>query len=334
MIVNAKQVATILGVSQSTISRAFTPNASISPATRERVLKIASEIGYQPNAIARSLITKRSNIVGIVISNPTNPYYPEVLAQFSRQLRSIGFQSLLFNVPESKDVEKELPNLLQYQVDAVVIISATITPETAAQCASNGRLVVLFNLYVPDADIAAVSCDNADGGRQVANYVAACGYRRPAFAAGVAESSTSMDRERGFIERLRELGIPLHARVDGEAFSYEAGRAAALSLRASGPDVIFFANDLMAIGGMDALRYEVGMRIPDDIAVVGFDDQPMAAWDSYNLTTVHRPIGRMVELTVDLLNRSAKGLDIPAVPQFVPVTLVERESSRPRRTPG
>jgi DNA-binding LacI/PurR family transcriptional regulator len=328
--VNAKQIATLLGVSQSTISRAFTPDASISPAMRERVFKAANELGYHPNAIARSLITKRSNIVGIVISNPTNPYYPEVLAQFSRLLRGSGFQSLLFNVPDSKDVEKELPNLLQYQVDAVVVVSATVTSEVARRCAAERKLLVLFNLYVPGAEIAAVSCDNADGGRQVADYVAACGYRRPAFAAGVAASSTSMDRERGFTERLHALGLPLHARAGGDAFSYEAGRAAALSLCEARPDVIFFANDLMAIGGMDALRFEAGLRIPDDIAVIGFDDQPMAAWASYRLTTVYRPIARMVELTVDMLIRNAQGAPVAAAPHFVPVNLIKRQSSGPR----
>jgi DNA-binding LacI/PurR family transcriptional regulator len=144
----------------------------------------------------------------------------------------------------------------------------------------------------------------------------------------VADSSTSADRESGFVGRLRELGVPLHARAGGQGFSYEAGRAAALSLLASRPDVVFFANDLMAIGGMDALRYEAGQRIPQDIAVIGFDDQPMAAWSSYKLTTVHRPISRMVEMTVDILSRSSRGLAIEPIPHFVPVELIERESSR------
>jgi DNA-binding LacI/PurR family transcriptional regulator len=328
--VNAKQVATLLGVSQSTVSRAFTPTASISPDMRDRVLQAAQEVGYRPNAIARSLITRRSNIVGIVISNPTNPYYPEVLAQFSQALRAIGLQSLLFNIPDSADVEKELPSLLQYQVDSMVLISATIREEVARRYAEEQKLLVLFNLYVPGAEIAAVSCDNIDGGRQVADYVARCGYRRPAFAAGVGTASTSVDRERGFTERLRELGIPLHVRADGNAFSYEAGQMTALSLIQCSPDVIFFANDLMAIGGMDALRTEAGLRIPQDVAVIGFDDQPMAAWDSYSLTTVHRPIDRMVQLTADLLNRHERHEPIEAKPHFVPVSLVERRSSGPK----
>jgi DNA-binding LacI/PurR family transcriptional regulator len=328
MTINAKTIAAKLGVSQSTISRAFTPDASISPKTRQRVLKAAAEFGYQPNAIARSLITRRSSIVGIVISNPTNPYYPEVLAEFSRQLREVGLQSLLFNVPDSKDVEKELPNLLQYQVDAIVLVSSTISTAAAQRCAENGRLVVLFNLYVPNGEIAAVSCDNAQGGSLVADYVAANGYKRPAFVAGVADSSTSMDREWGFTTRLRELGIALHARAGGEAFSYDAGRAAALSIVPERPDIIFFANDLLAIGGMDALRYDAGLKVPGDIAVIGFDNQPMASWGSYQLTTVNRPVSRMVEVTVALLSRSAKGEDVPAVPHFVPVELVERESAR------
>lgn len=326
----AREVARELGLSQSTVSRALSSSPNVSPVTRLRVVEAAAKFGYQPNAIARGLITGRSNIVGIVIANLTNPFYPEMLEQFSLRLQEVGMQSLLFNIPPSKRVDDELPRLLQYQVDALVIISSVVSPSTAALCAAHRRPVVLFNLYVAGSDIPAICCDNVTGGRMVADYLVARGHRRMAFAAGRTGSPTNDDRERGFIARLREHGLSLHARVGGDSYTYEAGRAAAKALVPDKPDAIFFANDLMAMGGIDALRHEERLRVPDDISVVGFDDVPMASWLAYGLTTVHRPIALMVDQTVAMLARSAKGEHLPVTPQLVPVSLVERHSTRAR----
>ncbi len=326
----AREVARELGLSQSTVSRALSANANVAPDTRLRILEAAAKLGYQPNAIARSLITRRSNIVGIVIANLTNPFYPEMLERFSLRLQEVGMQSLLFNIPPSKKVDDELPRLLQYQVDALVIISSVVSPSTAALCAAHNRPLVLFNLYVAGSDIAAICCDNVAGGGMVADYLIDRGHRRIAYAAGRTGSPTNDDRERGFIGRLRERGAVLHARVGGDVYTYEAGRAAAKALAAQKPDAIFFANDLMAMGGMDALRYELKLRVPEDISVVGFDDVPMAGWLAYDLTTVHRPVALMVDQTVEMLARTAKGETMPDTPQFVPVNLVERRSTAKR----
>jgi DNA-binding LacI/PurR family transcriptional regulator len=330
--VTARAVAQALGISQSSVSRAFTRDASISPAMRAKIVQAADQLGYKPNAIARSLITRRTNIVGIVMANLTNPFYPEVLEQLTMRLQGAGRQTLLFNVPPGKDVDDELPLLLQYQVDAVIITSATVSSAMARTCAERGTPVVLFNRYVPGAAVAAVACDNVEGGRAAAEHLVGLGHTKPAFVAGRIDTTTNLDRERGFVERLNELGVALHARDGGDEYTYESGYAAALRLigRPEPPDAIFFANDILAIGGIDALR-EAGVRVPDDISIIGFDNIPVAGWAPYSLTTLRQPVHEMVELTVEMLERAALGMLPDPAPCFVPAVLVERRSTRARR---
>jgi DNA-binding LacI/PurR family transcriptional regulator len=330
--VTARAVAQALGISQSSVSRAFTRDASISPAMRARIVQAADQLGYKPNAIARSLITRRTNIVGIVMANLTNPFYPEVLEQLTIRLQAGGRQTLLFNVPPGKDVDDELPLLLQYQVDAVIITSATVSSAMARTCAERGTPVVLFNRYVPGAAVAAIACDNVEGGRAAAEHLIRQGHARPAFVAGRTDTTTNLDRERGFVERLKELGVALHARDGGGEYTYESGFASALRLirLPEPPDAIFFANDILAIGGIDALR-EAGVRVPDDVSIIGFDNIPVAGWAPYSLTTMRQPIREMVELTAELLERAALGVLPDHAPRFVPAVLVERRSTSERR---
>jgi DNA-binding LacI/PurR family transcriptional regulator len=329
--VTARELARTLGISQSTVSRAFTQDASISPQMRARVVQAADRLGYKPNAIARSLITRRTNIVGIVMANLTNPFYPDVLERLTLRLQAAGRQTLLFNVPPGKDVDDELPLLLQYQVDAVVVTSATVSSEMARTCTERGTPVVLFNRYVPGLAVAAVACDNRAGGRSVADHLIGLGHRRPAFVAGKADTTTNLDRQRGFIERLAELAVPLHAHESCADFTYDAGYAAAARLmrRPDPPDAIFFANDIMAIGGLDALR-ESGAGVPADVSVMGFDDIPVAAWTSYSLTTMRQPVPEMVDITADLLANAVRGAFPEPAVRFVAATLVERRSTRAR----
>ena len=271
--ITAQRIAKKLGVSQSTVSRAFTHTASIHPKTRERVIKAANLLGYQPNVIARSLITRRTNIVAVVMSNLTDPFYPLVLEQLAQRIQSSGRQLLFFMIPPGKHVDEVLPSVLQYRVDAILITSSTVSSRMAAVCVAEGIPVVLFNRYVPGLKVAAVCCDNIAAGRTVADYLSSAGHVRPAFVSGENDVTTTLDRARGFSARLGELGIDLYADEIGGDFTYAAGYDAARRLisRGPAPDCIFFASDIMAIGGIDAIR-EAGLRVPEDISVVGFDD--------------------------------------------------------------
>ena len=174
----------------------------------------------------------------------------------------------------------------------------------------------MVNRYVSDPSFCAVSADNEDGGRRVAAFLLAGGHQRLAFIAGVADASTSVDRERGFFEGAVEAGTRHPLRAEGH-FTYDGGRAAAVDLMqsASPPDAIFCASDIMAMGAMDAIRYELGLRVPEDVSVVGFINSAEAAWNSYRLTTVSVDVELMCRKSVAML---AELMDDP----------------RPRTSPG
>lgn len=333
--ITAQQLANKLRLSQSTISRAFTESASIHPETKALVLNAASSMGYQPNIIARSLITRRTNIVAVVVANLTDPFHPLVIEQLAHKIQSSGRQLLLFLIPPGKHVDDALPSLLQYKVDAILITSATVSSRMASSCAAQGSPVVLFNRYVPGARVPAICCDNVAGGRAAADYLSASGHVRPAFVAAEVDTTTNRDRAQGFFGRLEELGLSLHAHEIGGQFSYTAGYEAARRLvqRRRLPDSIFFASDILAIGGIDAIR-AANLRVPDDISVVGYDDVPVAGLASYELTTIRQPIPQMVDVTVKVL-----GLDSPKIRKprnkihFLEGVMIERNTVRKRLRP-
>lgn len=296
-----RELAKALGISQSTISRAFSDGATISPKMRAKVLEAAREAGYQPNVIARSLTTRRSGIIGIVIANMANPFYVSILQPLTRRLQQMGLQTLLFGVQSGQQIDSQLPLLLQYNVDAIIVMTGTISAETAKSWAEADRMVLPFSYTIPDLDLPSVSCDNEAGGRAVAQYLVQQGHRRPAFVGGHPQSATSIARGRGFAAALQELGTPLFGRIETGEYTYEGGYAAALELGRTRPDAIFFADDIMALGGMDALRFGLGLKVPDDISVIGFDNIPQAGWPTYELTTFAQPVGAMVDAAVKLL---------------------------------
>ena len=170
---SSNDVARVARVSQSTVSRVFSQSDAVTQKTKDKVLAAARKLGYKPNAIARSLITRRTDIVGIVMADITNPFYPTVLEKLTQRLQSTGRRALLFNVNPDRDVDDTLPLLLQYQVDAIVITSATISSEMTDECVRLGTPVILFNRYVPGVQVSAVSCDNVAGGRLVAALTSA-----------------------------------------------------------------------------------------------------------------------------------------------------------------
>jgi len=158
-------VAELAGVSQSTVSRTFTLGASVSEKARQKVLTAAAELGYQPNAIARSLSKQHTNIVGIIMGRITSPFHPYVLEKFIKEFQSVGKQALLFSTPPESDIDDLLELVLQYQVDALIVTSATISPKMADACDRNGTTVVLFNRYVLGANVNAICSDNIHPGK-------------------------------------------------------------------------------------------------------------------------------------------------------------------------
>lgn len=326
--VTSVDVARLAGVNQSTVSRAFSEAGNVAPQTRARVLAAAQQLGYMPNAIARSLITRRTGIVGIVVAGITSPFQPYVLEKLIQELGRIGRQALVFSAAPGQEVDDILPTALQYRADALIVTSATLSSEKVEECARNGTPVVLFNRYMPGQRVSAVGCDNVGGARVVADRLLDAGHRRLAYVAGSRNTSTNRDREAGFTGRARERGTPVALRVQAE-YSYESGHEAARRLleRDDPPDAIFCASDITALGVIDLAR-ERGVRIPEELSIVGFDDIPMASWSAYSLTTIRQPVDQMIAATLEVVLERIEAPAAEPMLRFFPGTLVERRSAR------
>jgi DNA-binding LacI/PurR family transcriptional regulator len=220
-------VARLAGVSQAAVSRTFTPGASISAETRAKVLAAAEQLGYRPNVIARSLIKHSTKIIGIVLVRFWNPFYWRVFKEFTQKLQDMGYWTLLLNAAYDQEVEDTLPMALQYQVDGIIITSATLSSKMADECVRTGTPVVLFNRYVLGTRAHAVCCDNVSAARLVADALLDGGHQRLAYIAGEAGSSTNRDREQGFTQRLQERGYSSWLFESGNEYTYESGYAAA-----------------------------------------------------------------------------------------------------------
>ena len=326
-------VARLAGVSQSAVSRCFTAGASVSDAMRDKVQEAARKLGYQPNAHARSLITGRSRIIGLVLSALENLFYPAVLERLAKRLQQDGYHLLIF-IGDNANSDDLVEEILQYNVDGIVMGATTLSSALAQRCADASIPVVLFNRVMASGSAGAVSSvrsDNVGGGREMARFLVAGGHKRIAYIAGREDSSTNLEREQGFREGLAELGQRIYARAIGN-YDVDQARQAARDLFASAadrPDAVFVAGDLMAIVVLDTLRHELGLAVPQDVSVVGFDNVPQAAWASYELTTFEQPVQPMVEATVALLQSYLREAQTPPSRNLVvPGQLIIRQSAR------
>lgn len=312
--VTSAEVARLAGVSQSAVSRVFTPGASVSAKTMEKVRAAAEELGYRPNVLARSLITGRTRIIGLVVAYLENQFYPMALELLSRALQARGYHILVFMAENSTErVAQVMSELLDYQVDGIITASVAMSNDLTTRCDGAGIPVVMFNRGQDDARLSEVTSDNVNGARRAAEFLIKGGHKRIAHVMGWQGSSTGRDRAEGFKQAMQAAGLQPFAMVDG---TYSREKAAAVTRELcqgpERPDAIFVGNDHMAFAVMDTLRHELGLRVPQDVSVVGYDDVPMAAWPAYGLTTIRQPVNRMVEATVAaLLNQIEGGSSAP-----------------------
>ena len=301
--ITSLDVARRAGVSQSAVSRVFTPGRSASARTAEKVRQAAEELGYRPNVLARSLITGQSRVIGLVVAYLDNYFYPEVVEKLSNALQARGYHVMMFMAQQTAgNIDDVVDEILDYQVDGIVTASVALSSDLAARCQAAGVPVVLFNRTQDDPRLSAVSSDNFKGGQKLAEFLVASGHRRIAHIAGWEGAATQRDREAGFVDGLARAGLGMHARAVGN-FKHEDAAEAARRLMSGPdkPDAIFVANDHMAFAVMDVLRSELGLDIPGDISIVGFDDVPPAGWPAYDLTTVRQDGSAMVAQTVEML---------------------------------
>lgn len=299
--VTSYDVATVAGVSQSAVSRCFKPGASVSKATYARVMQAATELDYTPNAAARSLNTRRSNLVALIVSHLVTLHYPELLAELSRQFSLRGMRILLFSQPHEADIGDILSEVWQHQVDGVVV-AARLSDQQVSEFERRQLPFVLFNRNLRDRNVNAIVCDQAGAARTMVARLAAAGHKRFAMIDGLG-SMLAQERARGVAERLAELGLPPPLTVSGNHDYASGARGLHEIIERLGhlPDAIICGNDVMAIGCLDAARHELKIDVPGQLSVTGFDGIAPASWLSYKLTTLRQPVRQMAQATVEML---------------------------------
>lgn len=294
------------------------------------MFQAAKQLGYVPNRLARG-IKSRSNLIGILMSDFENPAYLPLLDYFTFNIQQRQCRSMLLNIGSDMDTEQAVDLMTSYRIDGIVVISSHLPSEIVNDCKEKGLPIVSFCRPLKNEETTAVYCDNISGGQMAADLLYDLGYKFPCFIGGPLAATSTVDRQRGFISRLIDLGMKQWLTIEGGAYSYDAGYQATLKLFDSGnqPDAFFYADDIMACGGMDALRYELNLKIPDDVGVIGVDDIRLARSKSYSLTTISQPFSAMVEETINLLFELIEEDDAEfGKHRVLPCELIQRDSTR------
>jgi DNA-binding LacI/PurR family transcriptional regulator len=326
---SSTDVARLAGVSQSAVSRAFSEGKSVSPETRSKVLKAAKKLGYSPNFIPRILLQHRSHLVAVVISGTSNPFYALALEEFTKALQKTGHQVLLIHIDSDHALDGVLPKLASYRVDAMVSALPVLSEEAAQSLARIRIPTISFNTPVKNAWIASICADSAGGAAAIADLFVRRGATSFGFIAGSGRSHASKERLRGYRDALRKSGFT-HIETATGGYHYDGGYRAVLSFHERGhmPGAIFCANDLMALGALDALRSTLKLRVPEDVMVAGFDDVPEASWRSYGLTTIVQDCRMMVaDAVVVLQEMMSSGRSAGGILRVVPCKLIERSTT-------
>jgi len=298
--VTSVDVAGEAGVSQATVARVFASPHKVSSSTKAKVQAAADRLGYVPNAIARSLKSQRTNIIGAVVP-AYGEYWQGVLTAFSRQLAEQGQQLLLFSFTDTDHVEQALAAVEQYRLDGLVMASATIGSRQLHRMGNRDLPLVAFNQPAASGIIPSVSVDNESGSRHLAEHLVEAGAADAVFVGGVAATSTDQLRYRGAAQAFGANGIACPYVAAG-AFTYEAGYQAAgrLLARDTLPAAVMVAADELAFGVMDGLRGG-GVSIPGEVMISGFDGLPQAGWAGYDLTTLVQDTGLLVQRAIEAM---------------------------------
>ena len=327
-----KEVARAAEVSVATVSHVINRTRFVSPALAERVRLAMQDLGYTPDATARSLRIRRTQTIGLLVPDNSNPFFAELSQVIEEAGFEAGYTTILGNSAEQADRERRyVEALVAKRVDGLIIAPSRDDDGTLEAILAPSKVPVVVidrDVHLPGADV--VLYDSEAGSHAATRYLLGLGHRRISFVAGPADVEPAAARLRGFLRALAEAGVAPGAVVDAD-FHYRGGLAAADRLLASGerPTAIFAANDLMAAGVLRALAAR-GLRVPDDISVVGFDDAPLAEMVSPALTTVRQPLQEMAQTAVSMLLQRIGGESGGPRRRVLTTELVVRESATAR----
>jgi DNA-binding LacI/PurR family transcriptional regulator len=315
-------VAQRAGVSVATVSRSYTVPDAVREATRARVLQAAAELGYQPNRAARGLITGRTGNVGVIVPDLANPYFQGVLKGAQARAREADYAVFVADGQESAAEEEALIGAMSKQVDGILLCSSRLDPETLAEL-EPVPAVVLLNRRI--AGLSTVTVDSGDGMRQAMDHLAALGHERCAFLSGPRRSWSNRQRLRGLRSAAQAASAEI-VTIGPVAPQFQGGVDAAEQVLASQVTAVLAYNDLVAAGILSRLA-QLGVEVPAQLSVVGFDDIPLAAMLTPALTSVAAPTVQAGAAAVEALLSRMEHPDAPSTLQQLPATLVVREST-------
>ncbi|WP_404314528.1 LacI family DNA-binding transcriptional regulator [Prescottella equi] len=301
MAITSRDVARLAGVSQPTVSRALRGDPRVAAETRERVESAVAALGYVPSEAGRSLVTRMTKRVGIVVSDLTNPFYPHLIGPLHDELELHGYRMMVFT--ERSDSEVSVEQLVDGSVDGVVLLTSSLGSTLPAELSRRRVPFVFLNRETGVGMGDAAVVDNELGGRLAARRLTELGHRRIAGIFGPETTSTGRDRELGFRLTLADSGIGLLPALTRRGpFEFETGYRAFAELLDVDPrpTAVFCGNDVIAIGALNAARAR-GVDVPGDVSVIGFDDIPMAGWEAFRLTTVGHDLDEMAAAAARLL---------------------------------
>ena len=330
-----KDVAARAGVSSSAVSRAFTDGASVSAKMRKLVEKAAADLGYSPNALASSLTTGRTKMIGLVSNNFHNPIFLQVFDLFTRALQDQGLRPLLVNLTDETDPANSVRMLKQYSVDGVIVASSTLPPGFGKAFRDAGMPVVhAFGRISSAPQVHVVGIDNIEAGRLAAHSLVARGYRRVGFMGGPEAASSTQDRLKGFVQALAAHPQIAVSQSFAAAYSFEAGRREMQSLLNGTPaEAYFCGDDVLSIGALSAIQ-DRQLSVPGDIGIIGLNDMAMAGWQNINLTTIRQPIRDIVNSSTELMTAMLRDpTRMPEVRIFA-CQIIERGTLRPLPATG
>jgi DNA-binding LacI/PurR family transcriptional regulator len=335
-----EEVASKAGVSRATVSRVVNGSPKVSPNVRRDVEAAIAALGYVPNRAARSLVTRRSGSIAVVISEPagrlfSDPFFPRLLRGISGALNARDLQLVLLMPASPADTERTADYLAAGHVDGALLASLHGDDPLPERMHRAGIPFVVGGRPLSGDGASLVDVDNRGGARSAVAHLIARGCRVVATIAGPADMGAGVDRLNGYRDALTEAGITVEERLIATAdFTHEGGAVAMQRLLQASPDIdgVFAASDLMAAGALPVLD-AAGRRIPDDVAIVGYDDSPIASTVRPQLTSVRQPIEEMGHEMARLLIAAVDGDDPVQRRVILATELIRRASSGGRRQP-
>ena len=319
-------VARLAGVSTMTVSRVLNDSTAVSPDTRQRVLDAVHELGYVPNAVARSLARGRTDMIALIVSDIQNPFFTTLSRGVEDRAERYGYTLVVGNSDENADKERRyLDVLLARRIDGVILSS--VGEAHLEFLRQRGIPVVLVDRVIPGADVDSVVHDAHDGGRQIVQHMLRQGYRDIMFIGGQPRNSTIQDRLAGCRYALHKAGLSLSVRLG--RLDEASGEEIVASLVAEGamPDAFVAANDLVAVGAVVELRRQ-GKSVPADVGLACFGDLELASQLDPFLTAVREPAYDIGRIAMEMLYRRLQGSTEPSRHEVLPVQLVARRSTR------